>query len=134
MKLVFPFEKVTSNLFGKVYRPYAKISVYNKKDKSWLERMMLVDSGADYTIFPRKDAALFGIDIAHECIAQTTFGVGGSETVYLHKNLRVKLGKKELSIPVGFLDRNDIPALLGRQQFLELLSVLFENHLTTLKF
>lgn len=59
MKLVFPFEKVTSNLFGKVYRPYAKISVYNKKDKSWLERMMLVDSGADYTIFPREKTLPF---------------------------------------------------------------------------
>ena len=133
MKLIFPFEPATSNLFGKVFRPYAKISVYNKKGKNWLERIMLVDSGADYTLFPRKDAALFGIDIAHDCVAQTTFGVGGSETVYLYKKLKIKLGNKAFTIPVGFLNRNDIPALLGRQQFLEVMSVLFENHLTTLK-
>ena len=133
MKLVFPFQKITTNFFGGVFRPYAKIAVYDKRHKNWLERIMLVDSGADYTLFPRKDAAFFGIDIANECVAQTTFGVGGAETVYLYKKLKIKLKDQEMTIPVGFLDRNDIPALLGRQKFLELLTVLLKDHITTLE-
>lgn len=93
----------------------------------------MVDTGADFTIFPRKDAFLFGIDLAKETIEDKTFGVGGKERIFLYNNLRVKLGDKELKIPVGFLDRNDIPALLGRQHFLEFFGVCFEDHKTIFK-
>ena len=90
----------------------------------------MVDTGADFTIFPRKDAFLFGIDLEKETTEEDTFGIGGKERIFLYKNLSVKLGDKELKIPVGFLDRNDIPALLGSQNFLELFKVYFEKHKT----
>ena len=90
----------------------------------------MVDTGADFTIFPRKDAYLFGIDLVKETIKDRTFGVGGKERIFLYKNLKVKIGNKELKIPVGFLDRNDIPALLGRQHFMELFKVSFDKHKT----
>lgn len=130
MKLVFPFQYITSNRFGKVYRPYAKIHVFKKDLRVYIERVLVVDSGADFTIFPRKDAFLFGIDLERETSWEETFGIGGKEKFFLYKNLKVKLGEKELQIPVGFLNRNDVPALLGRQHFLELLKVCFEKHKT----
>ena len=73
---------------------------------------------------------MFGIDLSRETFKEETFGIGGKENIFLYKNLKVKLGAVELSIPAGFLDRNDIPALLGRQQFLELFKVSFINHKT----
>ena len=130
MKLIFPFEHITTNRFGEVFRPYAKIQVFKKDLKVYVNRILVVDTGADFTIFPRKDAFLFGIDLEKETIREKTFGIGGKERIFLYKNLRVKLGNKELRIPVGFLDRNDVPALLGRQHFLELFKVSFENHKT----
>jgi len=120
----FPYQYVTKNHFGKLYRPYAKILVRNSiNPKLWLERIVIVDSGADYTLFPRKDAYLFGIDLAKDTHIDRTFGVGGSERVFLYRNLVVKVGGEILKVPVGFLDRNDIPALLGRQLFLDLFKV-----------
>jgi len=131
VKLAFPFQYVTTNRFGKVFRPYAKIQVFKKDLGVFVERVLIVDTGADFTIFPRKDAFLFGIDLDKETIKEETFGVGGREKIFLYKNLKIKLGAVELSIPAGFLNRNDIPALLGRQQFLELFKVSLVNYKTT---
>ena len=130
MNLIFPFQHITTNRFGEVFRPYAKIQVFKKDLRIYVNRVLVVDTGADFTIFPRKDAFLFGIDLEKEATIEETFGIGGKERIFLYKNLKVKLGNKELTIPVGFLNRNDIPALLGRQQFMEHFKVSFEKHKT----
>jgi hypothetical protein len=134
VKVKFPFRYISANLFGQVWRPYAKILI-RKKDmpKIWLERIAVVDSGADFTIFPKKDAAIFGIDLKKETKLDRTFGIGGQEKIYLYKKLEIKIGNLKLKIPVGFLDRNDIPALLGRQNFLEIFKLIFENHKTLIE-
>lgn len=127
-KVKFSYKYVERNFFGRLYRPYAKLLVKKKSPpKIWLERVLVVDTGADFTLFPKKDAFIFGIDLAKETVIDETFGIGGVEKVYFYKNLEVKLGKNELKIPVGFLDRSDIPALLGRQQFLDLFKTTFDN-------
>ncbi len=133
MKVTFPFEYVGSNKFGKIFRPYATISVFKKDLGLYIQRVMVVDSGADLTIFPKKDATIFGIDLEKETTKDKTFGIGGEEIIFLYKELKVKLGDLEISIPCGFINRNDIPALLGRQQFLELFKVIFEEHKTELQ-
>lgn len=133
MKFIFPFQHIATNSFGEVFRPYAKIQVFKKDLKIYVNRVLVVDTGADFTIFPRKDAYLFGIDLEKETTKEQTFGIGGKERIFLYKNLKVKLGNRKLTIPAGFLDRNDVPALLGRQQFLELFKVSFEEYKTIFK-
>lgn len=133
MKFTFPFQHIATNRFGEVFRPYAKIQVFKKDLKIYVNRVLVVDTGADFTIFPRKDAYLFGIDLEKETTKEQTFGIGGKERIFLYKNLKVKLGNRKLIIPAGFLDRNDVPALLGRQQILELFKVSFEEHKTIFK-
>lgn len=130
MKITFPFEYITVNIFGKIYRPYATVFVLNKSTGMYVRRTLIVDTGADFTLFPRINARLFGIDIGKETEKSQTFGVGGKETVYLYKGLSIKIGEVKLKIPVGFIDRNDVPALLGRQHFLELFEVLLKDHKT----
>ena len=124
MLVEFPYRYVITNHFGKLYRPYAKILVRNCLiPKLWLERIVIVDTGADFTLFPRKDAYLFGVNLDKDITVDKTFGIGGAEKIYLYKDLVVKLGSVILKVPVGFLDRSDVPALLGRQLFLDLFSV-----------
>jgi hypothetical protein len=88
---------------------------------------MIVDSGADYTLFPKKYAAILGIDLGQECTVETTLGVGGAESVYQYKKLPVKIGNWQKKIPVGFLERNDVPPLLGRLECLEVFHLHFKN-------
>lgn len=127
MKITFPFQYITTNKFGKIFRPYADIFVLNKELGVFIHKIMVVDTGADFTIFPRKDSYHFGIDLEKETTKDKIFGVGGEEIIFLYKELKIKLGDIELAIPCGFINRNDIPALLGRQQFMELFKVKLED-------
>jgi predicted aspartyl protease len=123
MPLKFTFKKEKSSMFGTIRRPLAEVLIWSRKYKSWESVWMLVDTGADYTLLPNYFAEQLGVDL-EDLDVLTTYGVGGTERVYLVKKLKVKLGKWNRSIPVGFLERNDIPPLMGRHMFLE----TFETH------
>jgi len=133
VKITYPFEYIGTNRFGKIFRPAIPIFIFKKDLGVFVKKVLVVDSGADLTIFPRRDAALFGISLEKETIKDETFGVGGKETIFLFNGLIVKVGDIRLKIPCGFLDRNDVPALLGRQHFLELFHICFKDYTTTLQ-
>lgn len=127
----FPFERKTSSIFGSVWRPIAIVSFWSRKINSFVDVPMIVDTGADYSLLPRYWSKNLGVDLESECSRHETIGVGGSEIVYLLKSIKVRLGKKELAVPVGFLDKDNLPPLLGRQNFMENLRVIFEKHITS---
>lgn len=121
----FPFKKIGKTELGEIFRPYGKVFLFSEKRNKWIPIEMLVDTGADYTMLPKRYADLLKIDLNVECFPSTTLGIGGSETVYLYKNLLVKIGNWEKKIPLGFLERDDIPPILGRLQLLEILKLIF---------
>lgn len=121
----YPFTFIGKTKLGKIYRPFAFVWIYSKIRKKWQPIEMVIDSGADYTLLPGKYAEILGIDLKKDCQKEETLGVGGVETVYQYKNLPLKIGNWQAKIPVGFLGRDDIPALLGRLDCLELLRLTF---------
>ena len=132
MALTFPFEKSNSPLFGNIYRPVAQVYFYSENKKRWYETWMIVDTGADYTLLPKYFSERLGIDLKQDCKVFNTSGIGGNEKVYLNNKTKGRLGPWERVIPVGFLNRNEIPPLLGRRQFLETFESLFSsNHKLT---
>lgn len=133
MKVTFPFKYITSNSFGKIFRPHAEISVFSKRHNTYVGRTLIVDTGADFTLFPRVNAILFGIDLQRETTAEESSGIGGKETIFLYPKLPIMIGSMKFIIPVGFLNRNDVPALLGRQACLEVCKLSFENHKTIIE-
>lgn len=135
MDVKFAFENEGESLFGTVYRPIAKVSFKSTKSNIWANTWMVVDSGADFTILPRYLSENLEISLEHDCIKDTTAGVGGEQTVYLcKKRIRVRLGSYERDIPLAFLDSNDVPALLGRLGFLETFNTEFlKNHFVVFK-
>lgn len=130
-KIKFVFRAIPSEIFGTIWRPYADVLMRKKDQTSWRKATMVIDTGADYTILPRSYAAYLGIDLGKDCIVHNTHGIGGAETVYFHKDLLVKLGNFQRKIPVGFLERDDIPPLLGRHEFFETFRSVFEKHTIT---
>lgn len=129
-KIIFPFRKEKSVIFGAIFRPIAKVFFWSAKWQKWEEIWMVVDTGADHTLLPGYLAPRLGVDLTSGCEKHKTGGVGGEEVVYLYKDQKVRLGGWNKVIPVGFLDRDNIPPLLGRQDFLEDLRVIFEKHKT----
>lgn len=123
----FPFTFVGNSKLGKIYRPYAVIEVFSKTRNKWQPLEVIVDTGADYSLFPKRHAAILGIDLEKECYIEKTLGIGGRELVYQYKNLPIKVGKWQSQVPVGFLNRDDIPSLLGRLACLEVFRLIFEE-------
>lgn len=134
MEIKFPFERRSSTIFGNVSRPVALVDFRSVNDQVvWTTVRMIVDTGADYTLLPRSYARAIGVNLERDCKSFETLGIGGKEVVFVHPAIRARLGEWEAEVPVGFLDRDTVPALLGRQKFLEALSVLFEDHTITFR-
>lgn len=130
MALKFLFRREKSSILGIIHRPVAQAFMWSDKDNQWLEVWMIVDTGADYTLLPRFMADKLGINLEKDCQVFSTFGVGGGERVYFLPKIKVRLGKWERTIPIGFLERNEIPPLMGRHLFLETFEILFSSNHT----
>lgn len=124
-KIQFPYRKEGSTSLGKILRPVCQVEFWSKKSKNWLKIWMIVDTGADYTLLPKYLADLLNIDLDKDCQLLSTTGIGGSQKVYFYPSLRIRLGQWEKRIPVGFLDKDTIPPLLGRFKALEKFNTLF---------
>lgn len=128
----FLFRKESSSILGTIYRPVAKVLFWSNNDKRWIAVRMIVDTGADYTLLPRFMAQELKVDLEKDCKIFSTYGVGGKERVYFLPKIKVKLGKWERNISVGFLERDEIPPLMGRHLFLETFETLFSsNHIVS---
>lgn len=130
MVVTFPFRAEKSFILGKIHRPIAQVFFWSHDSKTWVETWMIVDTGADYTLLPRFMANNLGVNLEKDGKVFTTYGVGGAERVYFLPKMKVRLGQWERSIPVGFLERNEIPPLMGRHLFLETFETLFSSNHT----
>lgn len=132
MKTSFPFEVKKSSIFKFVRRPIVIASFWSTRFNSFIEYSLIVDTGADYTLFPKAIAADLGIDLKKDCIQYQSRGVGGEAKVYLVKTkIAIMIGNVKRQIPFGFLDHDDVPPLLGRQECLDTFKLTLENFVTT---
>lgn len=129
-----PFSFRGDGYLGKIYRPYIQILISSDKISEWIPTEMVVDTGADYTLFPKRYAELLGINLHKDCKSEETQGVGGKEKIYLcKKGISIKIGVFKKQIPVGFLNRDNIPSLLGRLQALEILTLTMKDKIIQLE-
>ncbi|TMA99507.1 MAG: hypothetical protein E6J70_12795 [Deltaproteobacteria bacterium] len=131
MSISFPFERQPSEVFGTIHRPVVPAQLWSARAGRWVRVVMIVDTGADYTLLARVHAAILGVDLRKNCRRVATAGIGGTETVYLLPRLRMRLGPWSRVIPVGFLDRDDVLPLMGRTGCLDTFDVRFARRRTT---
>lgn len=135
MDIRFPYEDAGKGIFGKIYRPIAKVTLKSPKTDKTVDIWMVVDTGADYTILPRHFCEKLRISLERDCIKDVTFGVGGEQIIYFYKSkVKAKIRNLERDIPLAFLDNNEVPALLGRLGFLETFDTEFlKTHFVVFK-
>jgi len=131
LSISFLFERQPSEVFGTIHRPVVPAQLWSARAGRWVRVVMIVDTGADYTLLARVHAAILGVDLRKNCRRVATAGIGGTETVYLLPRLRMRLGPWSRVIPVGFLDRDDVPPLMGRTGCLDTFDVRFARRRTT---
>ena len=135
MDVKFRFEDVGQGKFGHIWRPIAKVTLKSLQMNKQVIFWMIVDTGADYTIIPRDFSRKLRISLERDCFKDTTYGVGGAETIYFCKTkVQAKIGNLERKIPLAFFGNNDVPPLLGRLGFLETFNTHFlKNHTVVFK-
>lgn len=130
MDVKFSFEYVGQGIFGRVFRPVAKVTFKSPTNEKLVDVWMIVDTGADYTILPRHFSEKLRVSLERDCIKDITKGIGGEQVVYLYKSkIQAKIGFLERRVPLAFLDSDEVPPLLGRLGFLETFDTqFFKNH------
>jgi len=106
--------------------PFLEINViYEEKS---IRLFSLIDTGADYTIFPRWVADKLGV-IVEEGKMKLLEGAGGNLLAYIHP-LTISICDKEIKIDVCFSEKNDIPEhILGRKDILNNFKLILDkNH------
>ena len=88
--------------------------------------MVLVDSGAELSLFTKGDAELLGIDLSKgEKIS--IGGVAGDKfTAFIH-SIILKIGEKNIKMEVAFSEHFGTPRVLGRNPLFSNFFIIFDH-------
>lgn len=123
MKKCFKFTKENSSSLGIVYRPIVKVGLRDA-DGELFELSVLVDSGADISIFSRRIGDIMGIDVekGEEKIFR---GIVGELLAYVHK-IPISINDREVETRVAFA-LSEVPNLLGRLDIFKNFEISFKK-------
>ena len=134
--IVLPYTKIIIPAQGKtpekiIYSPRFETYLFHGAKQTNFSFYSLIDSGADFCVFPSRFGELMDIDIK-EGEAISSFGVGGKETFYFH---RIKVGivikneiwKFESRVGFSYKMNDKGTGLLGREGFFDLFSEVSFN-------
>ena len=137
--LTVPYRKIQIPPHGNIpaktlYVPVLKTSLLSKNNQRLFDFDSLIDSGADFCVFPANAGKAIGLDVeAGDEVA--TFGIGGKETLYFHK-VKVEVTIKNepwiFECRAGFSTKLNSKGIgfLGRDGFFDLFQEVAFNQTT----
>ena len=120
-----PYQPVLWKDFGEVFEPMIKMPLYYPSE-GFVKHKFLLDSGALVSSLPREEAKKMGLSLAK--LPRSTFGGFGGTTSFAYKaEAKIKLGEKEVKIPIVFTETEGTKSILGRSGFFEKYSIYFNS-------
>ena len=121
----FPYIERESRIFGSILKPIIDIEILSEKYGLWCGiESVLVDTGADITLIPSS----IGKGLVDDLYSGTKAAIKGITPfeliVYIH-NLKVRVANKEFETKVAIADSDDVPAVLGRFEALDIFNARF---------
>ena len=98
--------KFSYKKYNGILRPVIPIKLKNQNQEIKYE--VLVDSGADFSLFNSEIGEAIGIDVKKGKVKQI-FGVGGKAALYYLHKVNIEIDKKTFEIEAGFM-----PDVAGR--------------------
>lgn len=126
MPIEFDYREESSKIFGKVYRPIAKIKIMSENKKKWINQFFYIDSGADFTIVPYKLGLFLGFRILKNDKVVEVEGINGVIGVVM-KKAYFGIGEHEFFATIGWAQVEHIPMLLGRREVFNKFDVTFRE-------
>ena len=130
MEIEFDFRDESSGLFGKIKRPVAKIILINKDKK--IPQIFYVDSGADITLVPRSIGEILELDNPNPSEIIDIKGIGEKGVPMVLRKLTIQLGDLRIDSRIGWALIEDVPLLLGREDFFKYFDIIFSRNKKTI--
>ncbi|PIZ89547.1 MAG: hypothetical protein COX89_01010 [Candidatus Nealsonbacteria bacterium CG_4_10_14_0_2_um_filter_37_10] len=124
-KYVFPYG-LRWGENGKIVS-FPSISVYfYSKNQRKLSALLLIDSGAEFTLLNKKDGEFLGINLekGKEKIVR---GVTGDTFRTFKHEILIEIGEEKFKIPILFSTIDESPRVLGREGIFEKFFILFNE-------
>jgi hypothetical protein len=119
---VFPFVEKGQTV-GELARPIVQLLINYKRGKVFGPLKALLDSGADYNLFPAEIGEILGIKVKKGKVFETE-GIGGKRiTTYRHFGIKMFVEGYSFESFVDFTYENSMP-LLGQQGFFDKFKVI----------
>ncbi len=109
----FGFQVDTSDTYGHVLRPVAKVAMRVGRE-SWQPYYMYVDSGADVSIVSGLVGVVLGFTRRSGDKLRRLSGIGGSLS-FVMRRVAMRIGDYELQADLGWAQSDDVPLILGRK-------------------
>jgi len=123
----FRYKDYGENVMGdRMIRPVIPIKLINGGQVVQYE--VLVDSGADRSIFHSDAADMLGLKMTAGKRGEFTGATGGQATMYIHP-VEIEVGGWRFETEIGFADvlgLKDVPGLAGQIGFFDLFTVKFD--------
>jgi len=122
-KFFFPYKHASSDVFGEVLIPVAKIFLCGIEE---IGVDVVVDSGAVISIFPRSLCDLLGLVFEDGRRASVMSATGEEIHVRIHR-VGMRIGDFGFDARVAFSEVENIPYVLGRLDVFDKVEIRFER-------
>lgn len=125
-KYIFPYGFQIS-FDGKIISfPAIKITLSKENSDRKFSFLILVDSGAEISLFTKGDAELLGLNIKKGEKIKIGGITGEKISAFLH-TVRLKIGNKASKVKVAFSEEDNTPRVLGRNPIFSYFFIIFDN-------
>jgi hypothetical protein len=124
VSIEFPLRRKTT-AFGRISDP--RISVQVRTLDNWIAYEFLIDTGAGFTLVSRDLADDLGL-VWDELPPADVRGVGHTSTPARFGRLPLGIGDVSLTVRSLFVQRTDMPPILGRADFLDRFVLTIDAH------
>ena len=129
MEIEFDFRKEKSRLFGNIYRPVAKLLIIHKNNK--VPQIFYVDSGADITLIPRSVGEILELSNPKPSESFEIMGISEKGVPIVLRRVQILLNGLRIFCRIGWSLIEDVPLLLGREDFFKYFDITFERNKRT---
>ena len=120
----FEFQKRHSQRLGEILKPIIPVTIIGPKRS--LNVFMLLDSGTDLSLIPYSLGETVGIELDIENRSEV-HGIGEGSVPYILSQLKLKIGKVEISARVEWALIEEVPFILGRLDIFQKFSIEFRE-------
>ena len=130
MEVEFDFREEGSGLFGRIERPVAKITLIHGENK--IPQVFYVDSGADITLIPLSMGEILKLNNPKPEEIVEIKGLGEKGVPMVLRHVTIKLGDINIRSKIGWALIEDVPLLLGREDFFKYFDIVFAKNRKTI--